>query len=148
MKIIGAIIFIIGLVDLGLSFTGVNMTAFLGDELSMFSAYAFLALGGYLYNKGGASEEEEEESWFIKSLIPKGHTTLRIAECQQCEKSNKHFCLIGFFFVFRYTKAASIGNCISERDNKKNTILTYELIFRETGTLAQRRAAQKKPFKY
>ena len=61
MKIIGAIIFIIGLVDLGLSFTGVNMTAFLGDELSMFSAYAFLALGGYLYNKGGASEEEEEE---------------------------------------------------------------------------------------
>tara|TARA_B100000768_G_scaffold46766_1_gene45590 strand:- start:387 stop:578 length:192 start_codon:yes stop_codon:yes gene_type:complete len=61
MKIIGAIIFIIGLVDLGLSFTGVNMTAFLGDEISMFSAWALLALGGYLYGKGGASVEEEEE---------------------------------------------------------------------------------------
>lgn len=62
MKIIGAIIFIIGLVDLGLYwFSGVNMTAFLGDELSMFSAYAFLAIGGYLYRKGGASEEEVEE---------------------------------------------------------------------------------------
>lgn len=61
MKIIGAIIFIIGLVDLVLSYVGVNLTAFLGDEISMYSAWALLALGGFLYGTGGNSEEEEDE---------------------------------------------------------------------------------------
>jgi len=57
MKIIGAIIFILGLADLILSFTGINITAFLGDEISMWSAYVLMALGGFLYQKEGDSEE-------------------------------------------------------------------------------------------
>jgi hypothetical protein len=62
MKIIGVILIIVGLLDFGLSLTGVNITAFLGDEISMFTPWALMGIGGYLYRSGGASVEEKKES--------------------------------------------------------------------------------------
>ncbi len=61
MKTIGVILIIVGLLDFGLSFTGVNITGFLGDEISMFTPWALMGVGGYLYRTGGASGEEQEE---------------------------------------------------------------------------------------
>ena len=60
MRILGSLIFILGLADLGLSFNGINITAFLGD-LSQYSAWAFMAIGGLLFKMGGSDTEETEE---------------------------------------------------------------------------------------
>lgn len=62
MKTIGVILILVGLLDFGLSLTGINITGFLGDEISMFTPWALIGVGGYLYRTGGASEEEEKES--------------------------------------------------------------------------------------
>jgi hypothetical protein len=67
LKIIGALIFIVGVVDVGGSFMDFDMWGKIGvqlpDILWKYSGYIELILGGFLFNLGsGDSEEEETES--------------------------------------------------------------------------------------
>jgi len=66
LKIIGALLFIVGIVDVGGSFMDFDLWGTIGiqlpDVLWKYSGYIELILGGFLFNLGSGDKEEEAES--------------------------------------------------------------------------------------
>lgn len=66
LKIIGALIFIVGIVDVGGSFMDFDLWGKMGiqlpDILWKYSGYIELIIGGFLFNLGSGESEEETES--------------------------------------------------------------------------------------
>jgi hypothetical protein len=66
LKIIGALIFIVGIVDIGGNFMDFDLWGTIGvqlpDVIWKYSGYIELILGGFLFNLGSGDKEEEAES--------------------------------------------------------------------------------------
>ncbi len=65
VKIIGAIIFLFGVVDIGGSYMDFDLWGKIGIQLPeilwKYSSYIELALGAFLFSMGSSDEEESEE---------------------------------------------------------------------------------------
>ena len=60
MQLIGALLVIIGIIDFGLSWIGIDLTSqFVGTSLSEYTPIIFGIIGSILYSIGGKGEEKE-----------------------------------------------------------------------------------------
>ena len=61
MQLIGALLIIIGIIDFGLSWIGIDLTSqFVGTSLSRYTPVIFGVIGGILYSIGGKGGEKEQ----------------------------------------------------------------------------------------
>ena len=61
MQLIGALLIIIGIIDFGLSWIGIDLTSqFVGTSLSQYTPIIFGIIGGILYSIGGKGGEKEQ----------------------------------------------------------------------------------------
>ena len=59
MQLIGALLIIIGIIDFGLSWIGIDLTSqFVGTSLSQYTPIIFGITGGILYSIGNKGEAE------------------------------------------------------------------------------------------
>ena len=55
LSILGGLLIVLAIVDFGLSWTGVNLTGFLGSEVSRFTPMIFGFIGAFLLSAGKES---------------------------------------------------------------------------------------------
>ena len=61
MQLIGALLIIIGIIDFGVSWIGIDLTSqFVGTSLSRYTPFIFGIIGGILYSNGKKGEEKEQ----------------------------------------------------------------------------------------
>ena len=61
MQLIGALLIIIGIIDFGVSWIGIDLTSqFVGRSLSQYTPIIFGIIGGILYSIGGKGGEKEQ----------------------------------------------------------------------------------------
>ena len=61
MQLIGALLIIIGIIDFGLSWIGIDLTSqFVGTSLSQYTPIIFGIIGSILYSIGGKGGEKEQ----------------------------------------------------------------------------------------
>ena len=61
MQLIGALLIIIGIIDFGVSWIGIDLTSqFVGTSLSQYTPIIFGIIGGILYSIGGKGGEKEQ----------------------------------------------------------------------------------------
>ena len=59
MQLIGALLIIIGIIDFGLSWIGIDLTSQFVGEFSPYTPFIFGIIGGILYSIGKKGEEKE-----------------------------------------------------------------------------------------
>ncbi|HHZ65499.1 MAG TPA: hypothetical protein EYN38_08725 [Flavobacteriales bacterium] len=60
MKIIGVILIVIGVVDLGLSWMGTDITYQFVGEFSAYTPWILMVAGGFLFRQGMSSDDTED----------------------------------------------------------------------------------------
>ena len=123
MQLLGALLIIIGIIDFGLSWIGIDLTSqFVGTSLSRYTPIIFGIIGGILYSIGGKGGKKEQINPESHNLTVEDNTSITSNQNNDIEGVIENHSLESIQMVLdSYIKLNSISR------DKNSTFFTYTL---------------------